>query len=50
MLGNLSYLPEDIQELISRAERLTEKNEEALLNVAFSYTSRYRYLTTTGMF
>ncbi len=41
LVGNLSYLPEDIQDLIATAEKVTEKNQEATLNVAFSYTSRY---------
>ena len=36
----MSYLPDDIQELIATAERVTEKNEQATLNVAFSYTAR----------
>lgn len=40
IIGNLSYLPEDIQGLIDTAERLTAENKEATLNVAFSYTSR----------
>lgn len=40
IIGNLSYLPEDIQELIAKAEAITKNNEQALLNVAFSYTAR----------
>ena len=40
--GNMSYLPEDIQELIAQAEQITELNSGSTLNVAFSYTARYK--------
>lgn len=40
VIGNVSYLPEDMQELTGRAMKLTEDNNECTLNVAFSYTSR----------
>jgi len=40
IIGNISYLPEDMQEVIKKAEEITENNTEATLNVAFSYTSR----------
>merc|ERR1711890_68660 len=40
VIGNVSYLPEDMQELIAKATKVTEDNTECTLNVAFSYTSR----------
>ena len=40
IIGNTSYLPEDMQKIVKKAEEITEKNTEATLNVAFSYTSR----------
>lgn len=40
IIGNISYLPEDMQEIVKKAEEITENNTEATLNVAFSYTSR----------
>jgi ditrans,polycis-polyprenyl diphosphate synthase len=40
IIGNISYLPEDMQDIIKKAEETTEKNSEATLNVTFSYTSR----------
>lgn len=40
IIGNVSYLPKDVQDVIRKAERVTENNSEATLNVAFSYTSR----------
>jgi len=40
IVGNPSFLPEDIQQLIEKAMRITENNEKFTLNVAFSYTSR----------
>jgi len=40
ILGNLSYLPQDIQELIQEAHKVTENNEGSTLNIAFSYTAR----------
>ena len=38
----MSYLPLDIQELIAEAQRVTELNNGSTLNVAFSYTARYK--------
>jgi len=40
IIGNISYLPEDMQDIVKKAEKITENNSEATLNVAFSYTSR----------
>ena len=40
VIGNLSLLPSDLQSLIFQAMEVTSKNEKAILNVAFSYTSR----------
>lgn len=40
VIGNISYLPEDMQELINEAMEVTKENSECTLNVAFSYTSR----------
>jgi len=40
VIGNVSYLPSDMQELIAEATHVTEDNSECTLNVAFSYTSR----------
>jgi len=40
IIGNISYLPQDMQDILRKAEEITEHNSEATLNVAFSYTSR----------
>lgn len=40
VIGNLTLLPPDLQQLIQRAMEVTSKNTRATLNVAFSYTSR----------
>ncbi|KAJ8972369.1 hypothetical protein NQ317_018482 [Molorchus minor] len=40
VIGNLSLLPEDLKKLIAEATLLTKDNKKAILNVAFSYTSR----------
>ncbi|XP_023349223.1 dehydrodolichyl diphosphate synthase complex subunit DHDDS [Eurytemora carolleeae] len=40
IIGNMSYLPDDIQQLIAQAEQITELNSGSTLNVAFSYTAR----------
>ena len=40
VIGNLTLLPPDLQQLIQRAMEVTSKNKRATLNVAFSYTSR----------
>ncbi|KAJ8915014.1 hypothetical protein NQ315_015988 [Exocentrus adspersus] len=40
VIGNLSLLPSDIRKLIAEAMILTKDNTKAVLNVAFSYTSR----------
>jgi len=40
IIGNLSYLPVDIQELIQETHKVTENNVGSTLNIAFSYTAR----------
>jgi len=40
ILGNLSYLPADLRETVTKVERVTEANTESLLNIALSYTAR----------
>jgi len=40
ILGNLSYLPADLREVITEVETATAGNTESLLNIALSYTSR----------
>ena len=40
VIGNMSYLPSDLQDLVETAMRITEDNSACRLNVAFSYTSR----------
>jgi len=40
ILGNLSYLPIDLREIIHRVEEATADNHASLLNIALSYTSR----------
>jgi len=40
IIGNQSYLPDDIQDLIKTATKITENNHKFTLNVAFSYTAR----------
>lgn len=40
VIGNITLLPDDLKDLISQAEKATETNDERILNVAFSYTSR----------
>ncbi|XP_050308633.1 dehydrodolichyl diphosphate synthase complex subunit DHDDS [Anthonomus grandis grandis] len=40
VIGNLTLLPDDLKKLIARAMIMTKDNKNAILNVAFSYTSR----------
>jgi len=40
ILGKLSYLPQDLQDVITEAERVTADNCGATLNIALSYTGR----------
>lgn len=40
VIGNLSLLPVDLRKLIAEAVILTKENNKAILNIAFSYTSR----------
>ena len=39
-MGNLSYLPQDLRDIISQVEAATEGNTASVLNIALSYTSR----------
>ncbi|KAL3881697.1 hypothetical protein ACJMK2_028101 [Sinanodonta woodiana] len=41
VLGNLSMLPRDLQELVADAVNLSKHNTRAVLNVCFAYTSRH---------
>ena len=40
ILGNLSYLPQDLREVIKQVEEATADNTASLLNIALSYTAR----------
>lgn len=40
IVGNLALLPLDLQQVMAEAMLLTEHNTNAILNVAFAYTSR----------
>ena len=40
VIGNVGLLPEDLRDLIARAEAATKDNADKTLNVAFSYTAR----------
>lgn len=40
VLGNLTLLPQKLQELVHEAMKITRSNTRCTLNVAFSYTSR----------
>lgn len=40
IIGNLSLLPDDLKKLMAQAVLLTKDNNKAILNIAFSYTSR----------
>ena len=40
ILGNLSYLPADLREVITEVETVTAGNSQSLLNIALSYTAR----------
>lgn len=40
VIGNMTLLPEDLRKLIAEAVLLTKDNNKAILNIAFSYTSR----------
>ena len=40
VIGNLGLLPQDLQELIKEAMKVTSSNSKAILNIAISYTSR----------
>lgn len=40
VIGNINLLPADLQKTIAEAMILTRNNTEAILNVAFAYTSR----------
>lgn len=40
ILGNKRLLPQDIREVLEKAEEITKDNCQCLLNVAFAYTAR----------
>ncbi|KAF8952407.1 cis-prenyltransferase, partial [Haplosporangium bisporale] len=40
ILGDVSLLSKDVQEVVHRAVELTKKNNRAILNLCFPYTSR----------
>jgi len=40
VIGNLTLLPDDLRKLVAQAMLMTKDNNKAILNVAFSYTSR----------
>jgi len=40
IIGNTSYLPQDLQDIIQEVEDTTKDNSESLLNIALSYTAR----------
>lgn len=40
VIGNLTLLPEDLRNLMAKAVLMTKDNSNAILNVAFPYTSR----------
>lgn len=40
IVGNVSMLPPDLQQVMAEAMLLTQHNTNAILNVAFAYTSR----------
>lgn len=41
VLGDLELLPSDVLESVARAVNFSRNNDRAILNVCFSYTSRY---------
>lgn len=41
VIGNLSFVPQDVRSLIAEAMRITKNNTRAFLNVAFSYTCKW---------
>ncbi|GBB85669.1 hypothetical protein RclHR1_12150004 [Rhizophagus clarus] len=40
ILGNMSYVSQDLREVIEEAVEMTKDNNRSILNVCFSYTSR----------
>ena len=40
VIGNLSLLPQDLQDLINEVVSISKNNTKATLNVALSYTSK----------
>lgn len=41
VLGNLSFVPEDVRAFMAEAMQITKDNNRTVLNVAFSYTCEY---------
>ncbi|XP_008213609.1 dehydrodolichyl diphosphate synthase complex subunit DHDDS [Nasonia vitripennis] len=48
IIGNLSFVPQDVRSLMAEAMRITKDNNKAFLNVAFSYTSRDEITNTVS--
>ena len=44
VIGNIRFLPIDLQKLVVEATESTKFNSKAVLNVAFSYTCMYDFL------
>lgn len=44
VIGNRSLLPADVIEEVEKAERITENNKDAILNICFPYTGREEIL------
>lgn len=40
IIGDMSLLPQDVQDVLRRVEKITSTNERAVLNVCIPYTSR----------
>ena len=40
IIGNLTYLPDDLRDVIRQVETATASNDQSLLNIALSYTAR----------
>lgn len=52
VIGNLSLLPEDLNQLIAEAMIITKDNNKTFLNLAFPYTCKCRiiYMFTLVIF
>ncbi|CUM67890.1 uncharacterized protein PRCAT00005601001 [Priceomyces carsonii] len=45
ILGNISLLPKDVQDILKQTEEMSKNNTRAVLNVCFPYTSRDEIVT-----